>query len=82
MSKNRTDGKHGKSGGRVLRAQPGGRRPTIANILKRNGITPEPERIRKAMWKEFLNQHREKISQSGFRAPLAYARGSEGVWSA
>jgi putative transposase len=28
---------------------------TIANILKRHGIEPAPERSRKTTWKEFLN---------------------------
>src|SRR5437016_13722760 len=30
---------------------------TIANILKRNGIEPAPERNRKTSWKEFLARH-------------------------
>jgi hypothetical protein len=29
-------------------------RTTIANILKRHGIEPAPERNRKTTWKEFL----------------------------
>jgi hypothetical protein len=32
-------------------------RTTIANILKRDGIEPSPERARKTTWKEFLAQH-------------------------
>jgi len=32
---------------------------TIAEILKRHGIEPAPERIRKTTWKEFLTQHWE-----------------------
>jgi putative transposase len=32
-------------------------RGTVANILKKNGIEPAPERIRKTTWKEFLRQH-------------------------
>jgi hypothetical protein len=31
-------------------------RTTIANILKRHGIEPAPERNRKTMWKEFLRR--------------------------
>ena len=31
-------------------------RGTIANILKRQGLEPAPERNRKTMWKEFLNR--------------------------
>src|SRR5262249_38334587 len=30
---------------------------TIANILKRHGIEPAPERNRKTTWKEFLDRH-------------------------
>jgi hypothetical protein len=33
---------------------------TIANILKRNGIEPAPERSRKTTWKEFLNPYGSK----------------------
>jgi len=32
-------------------------RNTIANILKRHGMDPTPERSRKTTWKEFLNRH-------------------------
>src|SRR5262245_63504896 len=32
-------------------------RGTIANILKKHGIEPAPDRIRKTTWKEFLSQH-------------------------
>ena len=39
---------------------------TIANILKRNGIDPAPERIRKTTWKEFLSRHWEQIVASDF----------------
>ena len=30
---------------------------TVANILKRNGIEPAPERGRRTTWKQFLTQH-------------------------
>jgi hypothetical protein len=36
-------------------------RSTIAQILKRHGIEPAPERIRKTTWKEFLSRHWELI---------------------
>jgi hypothetical protein len=36
-------------------------RGTVANILKRNGIEPAPERSRRTTWKEFLTQHWEMI---------------------
>jgi len=39
---------------------------TIANILKRNGIEPAPERRRKTTWKEFLNRHWQQIVASDF----------------
>jgi hypothetical protein len=39
---------------------------TIANILKRHGIEPAPERSRKRTWKEFLNRHWDQIVASDF----------------
>jgi len=39
---------------------------TIANILKRNGIEPAPERSRKTSWKEFLSRHWDQIVASDF----------------
>src|SRR6266566_4736214 len=36
-------------------------RTTIANILKRYGIEPAPERTRKTTWKEFLTRHWDQI---------------------
>jgi transposase InsO family protein len=39
---------------------------TIANILKRHGIEPSPERHRKTMWKEFLDRHWDQIVASDF----------------
>ena len=41
-------------------------RGTVANILKRNGIEPAPERSRKTTWKEFLTQHWELIVAADF----------------
>jgi transposase len=41
-------------------------RSTIADILKRHGITPAPERVRKTTWKEFLTQHWELIVAADF----------------
>lgn len=39
---------------------------TIGNILKRHGIEPAPERVRKTTWKEFLEQHWYQILASDF----------------
>ena len=39
---------------------------TIANILKRHGIEPAPERIRKTTWKEFLDRHWDQIVATDF----------------
>src|SRR5262245_41398800 len=41
-------------------------RGTIANILKKHGIEPAPERIRKTTWKEFLTRHWEQIIAADF----------------
>ncbi|MBC8166947.1 MAG: hypothetical protein H7Y20_13895, partial [Bryobacteraceae bacterium] len=41
-------------------------RGTVANILKRNGIEPAPERSRRTTWKEFLTQHWELIVAADF----------------
>lgn len=41
-------------------------RGTIANILKKHGIEPSPDRIRKTTWKEFLSQHWELIVAADF----------------
>jgi putative transposase len=41
-------------------------RGTIANILKRHGIEPAPERNRKTTWKEFLSRHWELIVATDF----------------
>ena len=41
-------------------------RSTIADILKRHGIEPAPERSRKTTWKEFLTQHWDLIVAADF----------------
>jgi putative transposase len=41
-------------------------RSTIADILKRHGIEPAPERSRKTTWKEFLARHWELIVAADF----------------
>ena len=41
-------------------------RSTIADMLKRRGIEPAPERSRKTSWKEFLTQHWDLIVAADF----------------
>ena len=41
-------------------------RGTIANILRRHGIDPAPERSRKTTWKEFLSRHWELMVAADF----------------
>lgn len=41
-------------------------RSTIADILRRHGIEPAPERNRKTTWKEFLKRHWELIVAADF----------------
>ena len=41
-------------------------RGTIANILKKHGIEPAPERLQKTTWKEFLTQHWEVLVAADF----------------
>jgi putative transposase len=41
-------------------------RSTIADVLRRHGIEPAPERNRKTTWKEFLAQHWELIVAADF----------------
>ena len=41
-------------------------RTTIADILRRRGIEPAPERNRKTTWKEFLSRHWELIVAADF----------------
>ena len=41
-------------------------RGTIANVLKKHGIEPAPDRLQKTTWKEFLTQHWEVIVAADF----------------
>src|SRR5262245_57187711 len=50
----------------------------IANILKRHGLEPAPDRIRKTTWKEFLSQHWELIVAADFFTN----RGVDAAWTA
>ena len=50
-------------------------RSTIAEILKRHGIEPAPERSRKTTWKEFLTRHWELIVAADFFTVEVWTRG-------
>src|ERR1700688_655443 len=41
-------------------------RGTIANVLKRNGIEPAPERSRRTPWSTFLKAHWKVLAASDF----------------
>jgi len=41
-------------------------RSAIADILRRHGIEPAPERNRKTIWTEFLKRHWELIVSADF----------------
>ena len=41
-------------------------RGTVANILKKHGIEPAPDRIRRTTWKEFLTRHWNLIVATDF----------------
>jgi hypothetical protein len=41
-------------------------RTTIADVLRRHGIEPAPERSRKTTWKEFLRRHWELVVAADF----------------
>jgi hypothetical protein len=41
-------------------------RSTVANILKRHGIEPAPERLRRTCWREFLAAHWEMLTAADF----------------
>ena len=49
-------------------------RSTIAEILKRGGMEPAPERNRKTTWKEFLSRHGELIVAADFFAIEVWTR--------
>ncbi len=41
-------------------------RTTIADILKRNGIDPAPERAKRTTWKQFLSSHWDVLAAADF----------------
>ena len=45
---------------------------TVANILKRHGIEPAPERERKTTWKEFVSRHFQ--ASAAFSEPERFRR--------
>jgi putative transposase len=49
-------------------------RNTVANILKRYGIEPAPERIKRTTWKEFLKQHWDQIVATDFFSVEVWTR--------
>ena len=49
-------------------------RGTVANILKKHGIEPAPERIRKTTWKEFLTRHWNLIVATDFFTAEVWTR--------
>jgi putative transposase len=56
-------------------------RSTIADILKRHGLEPAPERSRKTTWKEFLTRHWELIVAADlFTVEVWTRRGYSASW--
>ena len=49
-------------------------RGSIANILKKHGLEPAPERQQKTPWKEFLCRHRDVIVAADFFTIEAWTR--------
>jgi transposase InsO family protein len=39
---------------------------TVANILKRHGLLPAPDRVRKTSWREFIRSHTEVLAAVDF----------------
>jgi hypothetical protein len=56
-------------------------RGTSANILKKHGLEPAPERNRKTTWKEFLSRHWEVTAGADFFTVEVWTpRGSAAVY--
>jgi len=49
-------------------------RGTIANILRKHGLEPAPERNAKTTWKEFLSRHRDLMVAADFFTIEAWTR--------
>jgi putative transposase len=41
-------------------------RETVANILKRHGLAPAPQRGKRMLWKDFIRSHREVLAAVDF----------------
>src|SRR5437899_2515231 len=39
---------------------------TVANVLKRHGLAPAPERGKKILWKDFIRSHLETLAAVDF----------------
>ena len=39
---------------------------TVANVLKRHGLAPAPERVKKMSWREFIRSHTEVLAAVDF----------------
>jgi len=49
---------------------------TVANVLKRHGLTPAPEREKKTLWRDFIRSHLETLAAVDFcTAEVWTARG-------
>src|ERR1700688_3172357 len=66
MAEENRDWGYGRIQGALLNLGHEIARSTIAEILKRKGIEPAPERSRKTTWKEFLSRHWELIVATDF----------------
>ena len=51
-------------------------RGTVANVLKRNGIEPSPERSKRTTWSTFLKAHWKVLAASDFLTQSFVAPGS------
>ena len=49
-------------------------RGTIANLLRKHGLEPAPERCRKTTWKEFLAQHMDVLGAADFFSVEVWTR--------
>jgi hypothetical protein len=46
---------------------------TVANVLKRHGLTPAPERGKKTLWKDFIRSHLDTLAEQQPENNLALA---------